>query len=105
MAIVQKDKITVDLYETVHLRMGSLFDTVYTIPPSYVFMVVHGGNRSNQVYEPDNFVYVKETKDTMDGKTPVSSNISNDNIISEYLAHRVSGRSWREKVERSQQTV
>jgi len=105
MAIVQKDKITVDLYETVHPRMGSLFDTVYTIPPSYVFMVVHGGNRSNQVYEPDNFVYVKETKDTMDGKTPVSSNIFNDNIISEYLAHRVSGRSWREKIERSQQTV
>lgn len=105
MAIVQKDKITVDLYETVHLRMGSLFDTVYTIPPSYVFMVVHGGNRSNQVYEPDKFVYVKETKDIMDGKIPVSSNITNENILSDHLTYRVSGVSWRNKMERSQQTV
>lgn len=104
-AIVQKDKITTDLYETVHLRMGSLFDTVYTIPPSYAFMVVHGGNRSNQVYEADKFRYVKEVKDTIGGKPPMAGVRSNGKVIVDHLVHKVSGRSWHEKIERSQQTV
>jgi hypothetical protein len=90
---VQKDKITIDLYETVHLRMGSLFNTVYTIPPSYAFMVVHGGNRSNQVYEPDKFVYIKETLDTMSGKPPMKNKHRID-----HLTRNVVGLTWRDKV-------
>ncbi len=93
MAIVQKDKITTDLYETVHLRMGSLFNTVYTIPPSYAFMVVHGGNRSNQVYEPDKFVYIKETLDTMSGKPPMNGKHRMD-----HLTRNVASLSWRDKI-------
>jgi GT2 family glycosyltransferase len=89
-AIIQKDKITTDLYETVHLRMGSLFDTVYTIPPSYVFMVVHGGNRSNQVYEADKFAFIKEVKDTVGGK-PAMHTV-------DHFTPSVSKHSWREKI-------
>jgi hypothetical protein len=93
MAIVQKDKITTDLYETVHLRMGSLFNTVYTIPPSYAFMVVHGGNRSNQVYEPDKFVYIKESLDTIGGKPPMKHEHRLDN-----LTRNVTNHTWRDKI-------
>ena len=93
-ALVQKDNISVDLYETVHLRMGNLFDTVYTIPPSYVFMVVHGGNRSNQVYEPDQFVYIKETKDNL------NSNPFTGQEMADHLAQNVSRMSWRDKLDR-----
>jgi GT2 family glycosyltransferase len=90
IAIVQKDEIVTDLYETVHLRMGDLFDTVYTIPPSYVYMVVHGGNRSNQVYEADRFAYVKETNDNIGA-----------NHTSQQLEQKVSKTTWREKVAQS----
>ena len=99
MAIVQKDEITIDLYETVHLRMGSLFDTVYTIPPSYAFMVVHGGNRSNQVYENDKFIFIKEVKDNMGGKPPMKKIPSVDkHQVADQLTQKVKGRSWRDKI-------
>ena len=93
LVLVQKDDIKVDLYETVHLRMGYLFDTVYTIPPAYAFMVVHGGNRSNQVYEPDKFTFVKEVLDTIGGKPPMKHKVTKDHFES-----RVVGCSWREKM-------
>jgi hypothetical protein len=90
IAIIQKDEITIDLYQTVHLRMGDLFDIVYSIPPSYVFMVVHGGNRSNQVYGADKFSYIKEAKNTE---------------IVEKLSPKIIKRTWREKVDSCQQFV
>jgi len=105
IAIVQKDAITVDLYETVHLRMGSLFDTVYSIPPSYVFMVVHGGNRSNQVYAADTFNYTRECR------TEDLSNISGmripkeSSIIVDNFSPRVLKNSWKDKIKKVQQTV
>jgi hypothetical protein len=64
IAIVQKKEPRISPYEEVHLKMGALFETVYTIPPSYAFMVVHGGNRSNRVYSMDRFLYIKEIVST-----------------------------------------
>jgi|GEM_PF-1977521 len=105
IAIVQKDSVSIDLYETVHLRMGSLFDTVYTIPPAYAFMVVHGGNRSNQVYEPDKFSYVRESKDNMSGRPSIKGTPSQGECIVDQLTRQVDSRKWREKVAVSQQSV
>jgi hypothetical protein len=100
IAIIQKDEITTDIYECVHLRMGDFFDTVYTIPPSYAFMVVHGGNRSNQVYELDKFSYIRETindqiKQSLDKKP--SQKLTIDRFES-----RVINRTWREKMRSAQ---
>jgi GT2 family glycosyltransferase len=61
IALVQKSEPRISPYEDVHLNMGKLFDSVYTIPPSYTFMVVHGGNRSNKIYTLDRFLYIKES--------------------------------------------
>jgi len=55
IALVQRSEPRYGLYEDVHLYMGKKFPVVYTIPPSYTFMVVHGGNRSNRIYDLDNF--------------------------------------------------
>jgi len=90
IAIIQKKEITVDIYETVHLRMGDLFDTIYTIPPSYAFMVVHGENRSNQVYEKDLFEYARESH--------------SENVV-DNLVRNVSKRGWRDKIAQVQQMV
>jgi len=55
LVLVQKVYPYISPYEDIHLNMGSKFSTVYTIPPSYVFMVVHGENRSNRLYRFDQF--------------------------------------------------
>jgi GT2 family glycosyltransferase len=91
MAIVQKKEITTDIYETVHLRMGNLFDSVYTIPPSYAFMVVHGSNRSNQVYELDTFSYIRESKHE-ENKVQINKRI-------------IKPRSWRGKLAMTQRSL
>ena len=54
-AIVQKDSPKISPYADVHLKMGKLFDTVYTIQPSYVFMVIGSDNRSNRIYRNDRY--------------------------------------------------
>jgi len=94
IAIVQKKEQKIDLYETVHLRMGDLFDTVYTIPPSYTYMVVHGSNRSNQVYELDKFSYIKETVKDIDNKQVIQFNTMRPKVITPM--------SWREKLAKAQ---
>lgn len=53
IALVQKVEPRISPYADIHLRMGSKFSTVYSIAPSYCFMVVHGGNRSNRLYPGD----------------------------------------------------
>ena len=90
ISIIQKEEITTDIYNTVHLRMGDLFDTVYTIPPSYAYMVVHGGNRSNQVYELDKFEYVRETDETVDNQLVIKQEPLRINVKPP--------QSWREKI-------
>jgi len=92
IAIVQKDEIVTDIYESVHLKMGTYFDTVYTIPPSYTFMVVHGGNRSNQVYELDKFSYIKETD-------IVPKQVINEQVtkVTTFKPNLVK-RTWRDKI-------
>jgi GT2 family glycosyltransferase len=100
IAIVQKGNITTDIYETVHLRMGSLFDTVYTIPPSYAFMVVHGGNRSNQVYELDHFAYEKETvSSNIEVPAPKKKKHSEKELTIDRLEPKVHAISWRSKMQ------
>jgi len=54
-AIVQKDNPKISPYADTHLRMGKLFDTVYTIQPAYVFMVIGMDNRSNRIYQYDRY--------------------------------------------------
>lgn len=54
-AIVQKDSPKISPYADIHLKMGRLFDTVYTISPSYVFMVIGSDNRSNRIYRSDRY--------------------------------------------------
>lgn len=56
IALVQKEPPRISPYEDTHLKMGKRFSSVYTIPPSYVYMVVHGGNRSNRLHPLDNFI-------------------------------------------------
>jgi GT2 family glycosyltransferase len=108
MAIVQKDEIITDIYESVHLRMGDLFDTVYTIPPSYAFMVVHGGNRSNQVYELDKFSYTRETIDDQIKQPSIAvrekevKKEPKQKLIVDKFEPKVIQRSWREKMQSAQ---
>jgi GT2 family glycosyltransferase len=104
IAIIQKDEIITDIYESVHLRMGDLFDTVYTIPPSYAFMVVHGGNRSNQVYELDKFSYIRETVEDQI-KQSIKKEEPKQSLIIDKFEPRVIRKTWREKIETAQQTV
>jgi len=68
IVLVQKEEPRINLYANFHLRMGSLFSNVITIPPSYVYMVVHGGNRSNTIYEHDEFIEPIETQKNQDNK-------------------------------------
>lgn len=67
ISLIQKEEPRISPYEDLHLKMGKKFAHVYTIPPSYAFMVVHGGNRSNRIYPLDAFIgnftaKVKQTK-------------------------------------------
>ena len=55
LAIVQKDSPKMSPYADTHLKMGKLFDTVYTIRPSYAFMVIGSDNRSNRIYRGDRY--------------------------------------------------
>jgi len=53
IALVQKKPPRISPYMDAHLKMGTKFSTVYTVPPLYTFMVVHEGNRSNRFYPLD----------------------------------------------------
>lgn len=55
IVLVQKESPRISPYEDTHLKMGQKFATVYNIPPSYVFMVIHRGNRRNRVYQLDRY--------------------------------------------------
>lgn len=107
IAIVQKDEIKTDIYETVHLRMGDLFETVYTIPPSYTYMVVHGGNRSNQVYQMDEFSYIKEQDDNttpiQSQNQPIDLSKPSKPTTKKPIKLKVNKLSWRDKLQTTDQ--
>lgn len=63
LVLVQKTEPRISPYEQIHIKMGNLFPTVYNIPPSYVFMVVHGENRLNKIYDNDIFIGPKTKSD------------------------------------------
>ena len=67
-AIVQKNAPKISPYADVHLNMGGLFDTVYTIQPSYVFMVIGSDNRSNRIYRHDKY-FEDLAIEELEGKT------------------------------------
>ncbi len=56
IVLVQRKEPRISPYDDLHLRMGSKFAYIYTVPPSYAFMVVHGKNRSNRLYSGDKFI-------------------------------------------------
>jgi glycosyltransferase involved in cell wall biosynthesis len=86
IALVQKSEQKIGPYETVHFQMGKLFNTVYTIPPSYVFMVIHEENRANKIYKDDKFYYEKEQLDNEGRSTKITKT---DSLIK---------TSWRKKI-------
>jgi len=70
ISLVQKSEPQISPYRDTHLKMGSLFSSVYTIPPSYAFMVIHGENRSNRIYPQDKFLGGPETEHIEPIKSP-----------------------------------
>ena len=61
IVLVQKDGIKLSPYDTVHFKMGRVFDTVYTIPPGYTFSVFHNENRSNRLGFLNDIPVLKES--------------------------------------------
>ena len=71
LAVVQKDSPRISPYADIHLSMGKLFDSVYTIQPSYVFMVIGNDNRSNRVYRQDRYfedIAIEKLKSQLESK-------------------------------------
>jgi GT2 family glycosyltransferase len=100
IALVQKEPPLINIYEKLHPRMGDLFDSVYTIPPSYAFMVIHDGNRSNQVYQMDQFLYMKEQDDRIQ---PNHAPNQSSQSIQRPIHSRVNKLSWRDKIQMTTQ--
>lgn len=99
IALVQKTEPKISPYEDVHLNMGKKFSSVYTVGPSYAFMVVHGRNRSNRIYELDSYIG--------DFKTEEKNN-KTDKVISMTSKTRESNISitpgkdnWKARIDRS----
>jgi len=87
IVLVQKEGTKISPYADFHLRMGKLFNTVYTIPPFYAFMVVHGSNRYNHIYGSDTFSSIKEISD------------KSNNIVTKPIIQPTGKRiTWRDKI-------
>jgi hypothetical protein len=94
LSLVQKGNNKINPYADVHLKMGKLFNTVVTIPPAYCFMVVHGENRSNRIYDEDK--YLEDIAIEKLGKFQL---ISNDPLkVSNYLLQGVRNSSWKQRI-------
>jgi hypothetical protein len=93
LALVQKGNNKINPYADVHLGMGKLFDMVVTIPPAYCFMVVHGENRSNRIYDEDK--YLEDIAIERLGKFQV---ISNPLQISNNILQGVRNSSWKQRI-------
>jgi len=72
IALVQKKEPRISPYEDIHLNMGSRFASVYNIMPAYVFMVVHGKNRSNRLYQLDKYFEDIEVRKEVSKVIPIS---------------------------------
>jgi hypothetical protein len=107
IVLVQKSSITISPYENVHLRMGSMFEDIYTIPPSYCFMVIHQTNRSNMVYVQDEFIEsiknIKRSKLEQGIDKPKIEPIPKPLISHKHL--NVKGNDWRSRMFRSTSLV
>lgn len=90
IVLVQKEEPRISLYTSFHLRMGALFSTVITIPPSYVFMVVHGGNRSNRVYSKDRYIEDFESQKEIAKIIPIKQNKA--------IKQPIQGSDWRARI-------
>lgn len=96
IALIQKTDPHISPYEDVHLNMGKLFSSVYTIPPSYAFMVVHSGNRSNRIYPLDKYIGCFEDPEKETKKDEV---IKKEKVIP--IKKQVTGTDWKSRIERS----
>ena len=98
IALIQKSDPRISPYEDLHLRMGKKFSKVYTIPPAYVFMVVHGENRSNRFYRGD--TYVGETGEAILEIEPSVLVRRKQRIIK--INKDIKGTDWRARIARVQ---
>jgi hypothetical protein len=91
MALVQSGEVRISPYCDTHLRMGSKFPVVYTIPPSYAFMVLHEGNRSNRLYKNDSFIEeIRHSKSSVTSTTPTKLTPKYDEDIK--------GSDWKSRI-------
>ena len=101
IALVQKESPRISPYKDTHLKMGNKFSTVYTIPPSYVFMVIHGENRSNRLYQFDKYYEdIDPVKKTKSISVPKSINLIKQHR--QQLQQQFQGSDWKSRIARAQ---
>uniref|UniRef100_A0A6M3XCW6 Putative glycosyltransferase n=1 Tax=viral metagenome TaxID=1070528 RepID=A0A6M3XCW6_9ZZZZ len=96
IVLVQKTDPRISPYEDLHLRMGSKFSLVHTIPPGYAFMVVHGENRSNRFYKNDTYIGGTDLVGSGPKVIPIKS-IEKSQV---YIDNTISGTDWRARIAR-----
>jgi len=101
--LVQKEEPRISPYEDVHLNMGKLFAYVYNIQPSYVFMVVHEGNRSNRVYKLDRYFEDIEEKLELRNQALVKTKIEPIKVVKQIpklisIKKPIRGSNWRARM-------
>lgn len=99
IALVQKTFPRISPYEESHLKMGSKFSTVYTIPPAYAFMVIHDGNRSNRIYGLDTYIGDSEGQISMNKFVPMIKEKRPKKPMDEQLVQR---SDWRARIAKAE---
>lgn len=95
LAIVQKDTPKISPYADTHLKMGRLFETVYTIQPSYVFMVIGSDNRSNRIYQFDRYFEDIAIENLETGQVGISKPKQMSNVI---RINTIGRTDWRARI-------
>jgi radical SAM superfamily enzyme YgiQ (UPF0313 family) len=93
LVVVQKLNQKISPYSDFHLNMGRKFQSVYTVPPGYCFMVVHGSNMINKSHSKDSFIEAF-------GEARVTSiqNQNQNQVMKKEEVSQTSKKSWRERI-------
>jgi radical SAM superfamily enzyme YgiQ (UPF0313 family)/glycosyltransferase involved in cell wall biosynthesis len=94
LVLIQRGDNKISPYETKHLKMGELFNTIITVPPAYCFMVVHGENRSNRIYNKDKYLEDIAIEDV--NKLQLVS--SNPLKVSNHILQGARKASWKQRI-------
>ncbi|MBU2249548.1 MAG: glycosyltransferase [Gammaproteobacteria bacterium] len=97
ISLIQRTEPRLSPYADTHLRMGSKFASVYNIPPSYAFMVVHGENRSNRVYAQD--TYIGDFGSSIEQPKVINFSHIQDDRIKRRL-EKITGSDWKSRISR-----